>query len=332
KVPITESVPKPLLPIGRLPLVSYALKLLAFHGITDVLMNLHHLGDSIRDALGDGQKFGVRLRYSSEDEILGTGGGLKRVHEKLLCTTVVVNGDTLCDVDLFAALQAHRRSGALATMVLRPDDSAADYGQIEVDARDRIVRILGQGDTAAPTRSYMYTGVQIIEPRFLEYLPPAVHTCIIRQGYLKALQHQEILQGFISRDTWADAGTPERYLQVNLDALAQRLKMRYCDPLAGYAMEPRREVAEVVRLGQDTQLGSTTMLHPPVLLGDEVRVGERTVVGPGVILGDRVQVGKDAQLRATIVLEGARIDAGAQLDGMLVGKRASLALKAAPKS
>jgi mannose-1-phosphate guanylyltransferase/phosphomannomutase len=325
-LPITETVPKPLLPVGHIPLVGYALHLLRYHGITDVFLNLHHLGRSLREVLGDGADYGVHLTYSPEEEILGTGGGLKKIHEKLRHTVVVVNSDTLIDVDLHAALAAHRRSGALATMVLREAPERGNFGQIEIDAQMRIVRILGQGPALDAHRSLMFTGVQIFEPRFLEYIPPGVHACIVRDGYCKALRHQEPLYAYVAEHYWADAGTPSSYLQANTDALMQTMALRHIDPLSGYAMAPKRDVAEVVRMGTDVALGSTTHLQPPVLLGDHVRLGERTTVGPGSILGSNVSVGKDASLSQCIVLDGARIEPGAQLSRMLVGKKGMLAL------
>src|SRR5690606_15432847 len=123
-----------------------ALRLLAHHGITDVVVNVHHLADALQDSLGDGSKYGVNIAYSVEEEILGTGGGLKRMHRLFDDTFVVVNSDTLVDVDLDAALERHRELGALATMVLRKDPKQADFGQIEINDAGYVRKLLGQGD------------------------------------------------------------------------------------------------------------------------------------------------------------------------------------------
>ena len=334
-LPITETIPKPLLPVGHVPLIGYALKLLAHHGITDVIINLHYLGKAIRDSLKDGADYGVNITYSEEEEILGTGGGLKRMHEHLDGTTVVVNSDTVLDLDLHAAMREHRERGALATMVLREDPRRDEFGQIEIDHAGHIVRILGnpeklEADVA--TRSLMFTGVHIIEPRFLEYIPPDVHTCIIRYGYSKALSNNEPLFGSVMNNYWADAGTPERYYEVNSDALAQKMKLRHVDPLGGYALSPKRDVADVVRMGEDVDIGQGVRLLPPVLLGNDVRVGERCTVGPGTVLGDKVSLGKDAVVSRSIVLDGAKVEAGARLDRMLVGRKAALSLESPRRS
>ena len=324
--PITESVPKPLLPIGRLPLIGYALRLLAHHGITDVAINVHHLGRALRDALKDGSAYGVKLTYSVEDEILGTGGGVKRMHEFLDRTTVVLNSDTVLDVDLHAVLAEHRARQAMATMVLRHAPEHDEGGRIGLDAAGRIVEVPGYSENIKPRSRLMFSGVHVFEPRFLEYLPPNIHSCIIRYGYAKALQNKEPIYGTLMAGYWADAGTPASYYALHCDALAQRLRLRHVDPLGGYALTAKREVAEVVRMGESVDLGTDAHLAPPVLLGDQVRLGERSVLGPGAVLGDRVQVGREAHISDSVVLDGVRVDAGARLHRVLVGKKNSLKL------
>ena len=326
--PVTELVPKPLLPVGNLPLIGYAIKLLAHHGITDIIINLHHLGKQIKEELGEGEAFGVRLTYSEEEEILGTGGGLKRMHEQLSEDTfVVVNSDTILDVDLHGAIADHKRRGALATMVLRADPHQADFGQIEIDDSGRIRRILGQGEADIPLRALMFAGVHVFEPRFLEYIPPDVNTCVNRYAYIKALNNDEVLGSYVMDGYFADAGTPMRYYQANVDALDQAMKLRHADPLGGFALAPRREVAEVVRMGTDVQLGVGVNILPPVLLGDGVRLGDHSTVGPYAILQKDVQVGKEALIVHSILLENSRVEPGTRLARALLTKKTSLELK-----
>lgn len=324
-LPITEAVPKPLLPVGNIPLIGYALKLLAHHGITDVIVNVHHLGKVLREELGDGSQFGVEITYSEEEEILGTGGGIRKVREQLEDGPfVVVNSDTIIDVDLAEVIRAHRDCGALATLVLREDPRQSEFGQLEIDATGRVRKILGQGSADEPLRSFMFAGVHVIDPRFLDYIPPDVDTCIMRYGYVKALDNDEHLQGVVTDGYFHDAGTPARYFHANVDALSQAMGLRHVDPLAGYALEPKRAVAEVVRMGDNVDLGTGVEIRPPVLLGDESRIGPQTSVGPQCVIGKRVQIGKDAKLSRCVVLEGARIEAGAHVDQMLVARKATL--------
>ena len=327
-LPITETTPKPLLPVGNLPLIAYAVKLLAHHGIEEIIINVHHLASQCQETLGDGSDYGVKITYSVEEEILGTGGGLRRMRDHLNDGTfVVVNSDTLIDVDLGSAIEHHRETEALATMVVRQGNDQQDYGQIEIDESGQIGRILGQGELHEGLKPVMFTGVQIIEPEFLDFIPPDVETCIVRYGYIKALANGSKLMSYMSDGFWADAGTPERYFGVNWMALNQEMKLNHADPLSGFSLAPRKEVADVVRMGEDVELGQDVHIVPPVLLGDGCRVGDNATVGPYAIVGPRVQIGRESQLTHSIVQEGAKIAAGELVAHAMVGKKSRLDLK-----
>jgi NDP-sugar pyrophosphorylase family protein len=329
--PITETIPKPLLPVGNVPLIAFALKLMAKAGITEVIVNLHHLGKAIKEALGDGEAFGVKITWSEEEEILGTGGGLKKMHEALERETfVVINSDTIIDLDLKAAISMHRRKKALATLVLRADPRQEEFGQIEVDERGRIRRILGQGAAGGGVKPYMFAGVHVVEPRLLEYIPPDVNTCVMRYAYTKALGNNEHLHSVVATGYWNDAGTPDRYLQANLDALDQKMKLSHIDPLAGYAVHPKRAVADVVRMGSDVRLGDAVEILPPVVLGDECKVGDHAVVGPFCMAASRVQIGKTARVSHCVLLEDAKVEANERVDRVIVGRKGSLSADSVP--
>jgi CTP:phosphocholine cytidylyltransferase-like protein len=144
--PLTETTPKPLLPVGGTPLIVWNLLLLRAGGIREVIINLHYLGSMIEAALGDGSRWDMQIAYSYEPELLGTGGGLKKAEEFFEGESfLVMNGDTLTNVDLPALQEFHRSQAGVATLVLRDDPHAEQWGAVESDAQDRILRINGRG-------------------------------------------------------------------------------------------------------------------------------------------------------------------------------------------
>ena len=146
--PLTNTIPKPLLPIAGTPLIVWNLLLLKRHGFHDVVINLHHLGPMIEQAFGNGSRYGLRIIYSHEPVILGTGGGLKQAEPHFSGESVLVlNGDTLVELDLGALCAFHQQRDAVATLVLRKDPEAARWGLVEMDSDNRIVRITGRGRT-----------------------------------------------------------------------------------------------------------------------------------------------------------------------------------------
>ncbi len=219
--PLTEQTPKPLLPVGGQPLIVWALALLRRHGVREVVVNLHHLGEQIEQALGDGSAWGLRITYSREPVILGTGGGLKQA-EPLFGGDdfLVVNGDTIMDVDLTALIARHRAEQAVATMVLRDDPDTARWGPVTLDVHDRVMTINGRGRLGTdPTRTTMFAGAHIVSSRLLRDVPPRRDSSII-DAYVAVLAAGGRVAGFRMGGYWSDVGTPERYAQVQRDAEA----------------------------------------------------------------------------------------------------------------
>ena len=172
--PITDRMPKALVPVAGRPMIEFALLLLRHYGVRDIVINLHHFGTQIEDHLGDGQRFDVNISYSHETELLETGGGLLKAKAFLQDGTfIVINTDALIDVDLAAVLNDHRRNNAAATLVLRPDAEADRYGSIDIDADGRICRFLEHrfpGQPVGAIKKLMFTGVQVLEPRVFDYM------------------------------------------------------------------------------------------------------------------------------------------------------------------
>lgn len=207
--PLTDQVPKPLLQAGGCPLIAYSLALVRAAGIRDVVVNLHHRGDLIRAALGDGAAYGVHIRYSEENPILETGGAIRHA-EPLLAgeAFVVLNSDIVIDLDLRALIAWHGARGALATMVLRADPEAARYGAIEIDAEQRIRRFLGQPATvAAPLTPLMFTGVHVFEPGVFAHLGHGRFS-ITRETYPAMLRAGCPLFGYVFDGYWRALDTP----------------------------------------------------------------------------------------------------------------------------
>jgi NDP-sugar pyrophosphorylase family protein len=227
--PLTNTTPKALVPVAGRPLIEYGLLLLKSQGITEVVINLHHLGEKIRTTLGDGGLYGLHITYSPEDPLLDTGGGIKKAQPFLNGDTfVVLNCDTILDIDLGAVLTTHQRNHAAATLVLRPDADAARYGVIETNEQGQIRRFLGQpAQVAAPLSAFMFTGCQVLEPRIFDFMPADTVFSTTRATYPQMLHAGEPLHGFIHHGPWMvvdDAAGMQRATQA---ILSGAVRLRY---------------------------------------------------------------------------------------------------------
>lgn len=227
--PLTDSLPKPLLPLGPHPLLVWNLLLLRKYGITDIVINLHHRGDQIREAIGAGEQFGLQVTYSSESVLLGTGGGIKQAEAHFRGESfLVLNGDTIVDLNLADMVACHHRSQAIATMALRDDPEVDRWGAIETNDQDHVVTINGKGIPQDGSRlassRRMFAGVHVLTPALLQDVPIGVFSSII-DAYVAWLERDATVAGYVFSGYWTDVGTPERYLQVQHDWTAGLLHL-----------------------------------------------------------------------------------------------------------
>src|SRR5579862_9782624 len=140
--PLTEVTPKPMLEVGGRPLIHYPLAMLRRAGISEVAINVHHLGSAIQHGLGDGSQLGLRITYAPEPVLLGTGGPLNGLRDYLGGDPIVnANSDGILDLDLAAMIAGHRKRAALATIALFGPANLDYYSLIEIDGDERIRRM-----------------------------------------------------------------------------------------------------------------------------------------------------------------------------------------------
>ena len=289
--------PKPMLPVCGIPILAYGIANLVAHGVTELVVNTHHLGDVIRRELGDGRQYGARIHYIHEGQIFGTGGGLKhalhlldpegRDEPFLSC-----NGKLIFDVDLTALAEAYRRAAAdaggaevLGMMVVRRVPDALDWGAVDV-REGRVRDVLGTGE-------HMFCGVHVTRPSVVARLPEG-EACMIRQGYLPWLRAGGVVRAYEHEGGYfAEHSTPERYLESNR-ALLGGAALRHPP-------------------GRLTGIDPTARIHPSAAIAAPVRICAGAVIGPGVAVGPYTVVGEGAVVNASIadavVWAGARVDA-----------------------
>ncbi|MEA2126422.1 MAG: mannose-phosphate guanylyltransferase, partial [Solirubrobacteraceae bacterium] len=167
--PLTSDVPKPVVTLVDRPFLAFMLEWLASHGVDDVVLSCGFKADSVRDVLGDGSAYGVRLRYAEEPRPLGTGGALKFCEDLLDERFLMLNGDVLSDIDLTAQIAQHESTGARGTLALVPVADPSNYGLVRTDAESRVLEFIEkpQGDVGVNTIS---AGAYVLERSVLDLL------------------------------------------------------------------------------------------------------------------------------------------------------------------
>jgi mannose-1-phosphate guanylyltransferase len=285
--PLTDVVPKPAVPVAGVPLVRWSLALLAGAGARRAAVNVHHLPDVMaRVAAEAAADAGLALAVSREPVIAGTGGALREAREHLAGAdaVVVVNGDVLFDLDVGAAVAAHRASGALATMVLMEMPPGAKYATVDVDAQGAVRRIAGRGPGGPDLRALHFTGVHVLSPALLARVPAEPFELDVNRHVYPPLLEAGAVRGHVVHGYWNDLGTPERYLAANLDVLGGRVPQARFAGVRPFAIAPSATVEEGADVGPGVHAGpgarlaaGCTVREAVIWAGTAIRPGERVI-------------------------------------------------------
>lgn len=307
--PLTVDRTKPAIPFLNKPLICYSVEYLSKFGIKEIVVNLHHKGESVCQALGDGQSFGVKIFYSQEDEILGTSGAMDHAKHWLKDDTfIVMNGKVITDIDLNDALNTHRSRNALATLVLKENPKRERFSKVLLDNVGNIERFGAFPDPNIDPNinsdtPLMFTGIQILEPEIFNYIPPKQFSHSTTDVYPKAIAEGRIIAAHISNGDWYELSTLARYLDISLNFLSQENKNTI--------------------FGLGTQIAKSASIKESILW-------QRVTVEEGadlyrVIIGDDVTISANTKLENVVVI---RQDRCKEIEsGEVVGENVIVPLK-----
>jgi len=284
--PLTDLRPKPALPVRGAPLISYALAALARHGVTEVVVNVHHFPELLMEAARRHCPAAIELRFSPEAELLETGGGIRRVADFLRESDpcLIVAGDMLFDANLSALIERHRERGAAWTLLLREGDPRAQsFGTIGIDSTGRLRRIGRRFDFGGEERAGLYAWVNVVAARAFESLPERevfghLDHWIAPQLAAGAEDIRGELLG-AEQFVWEPVGTPAEYLAVNLEPIP----LSYQEAIADAQRAGARVEGDVV-IGAGAELGPGVRLKRAVVWDGE-RVPEGLEASDGVFAG-----------------------------------------------
>ncbi len=219
--PLTNHTPKPMLPIAGRPLLEHVITHLRDCDVTNLAINLHHLPGAVMNYFGDGSRWGVKLRYSLEEQLLGSAGGVKRLQSFFDETFIVYYGDVFTQTDLWPMIALHQHTGALVTMGLYHVPDPWNRGIVQLDKRQRIIRFAEK-----PARDQVFShlanaGIYVMEPKVLERISPGEVSDFGSDVFPRLLAEGVTMSGYVIHDHLIDIGLPEKYEEANRLASTQ---------------------------------------------------------------------------------------------------------------
>jgi len=293
-LPATKTLPKPCFPILNKPMIVYIIERLRAVGVSEIVVNLHHLPEIIKATLKEWCVDGVTIHFSYEENILGTAGGIKKVQDILDGDTFILyNGDIFSEVDLTSAVRFHKENASKATMIVKEGDHPAFIG---LNDDFRITRFpygaLKSSDDY--TKRTYFTGIHIFEPTVFDYIPEVKFSGINSDVYPKMLSDGHLAYGYVTDTYFIDIGTPADYLRLN-----------------SYLLKGKEYVT-----GLDTKISDGSMIKNAVI-GHRCTIERGAKIIDSVILND-VVIKESAVIKNSVILNGCVVPAGGIVENTIL--------------
>jgi len=314
--PLTETLPKPLIPLVDRALLHHMLDHLGRHAVTEVILSSSYLEPAFATFLAE-RHGAPKVTWVTEASPLDTAGAIANAARQLDETYVVLNGDIVTDLDLTALRRFHLERGAVATIALHRVEDARPYGLVAVGDDGRVTEF--REKPADPVPGTINAGTYVLEPEALRSVVPGQRVSLEREVFPKLIESGDPVFGSVASAYWIDLGTPQKFLQATFDALEGRIAgLSYVAP----HVDPKAEVSLLAHLGRwvvvgpDVVVGADAVIDDSVLLrGAVVERGARirdSIVGPNAV------VGSNAAIEGAVLAEGARVPPGTSSSGARV--------------
>ena len=317
--PLTYGMPKPMVPVLNRPVMEHAARLLARHGFRETIANLHWFPELIEGRFGDGSEFGLELSYSHETQLLGTAGGVRNAADFLGDSFLVVAGDALTDIDFTAMREFHESHDGLVTMATKRVADTDQFGVVIAGEGGRIQGFQEKPDPAEALSDLANTCIYMFRAEVFDYFPapgtsndagpddPPEFADWAKDVFPALLEADVPFYSHEIEAYWNDIGNLDELRQGNLDALHGAVRVEPGAP----------QVQEGIRAASSLDGAEVS---GPVLVGADVQIGtEVRIEGPAVV-GDHCRIADGAQIRDSILLEGAELPPAAILVGGIAGR------------
>ncbi|MCL2829072.1 MAG: sugar phosphate nucleotidyltransferase [Oscillospiraceae bacterium] len=310
--PVSVDAPKPMVRLFDRPVLGHILHLLKKNQIAEACLTLRFMPRAITDHFGDGADYGLQLTHQIEETPLGTAGSVAACSEFIDGEDVlIISGDAVCDFDLQQCIQFHRERNADATIVLYAHPEPLEYGLVMTDETGRIERFIEKPPWNQVFTNRVNTGIYILSPKAIAEIPGDGPYDFGRDLFPKLLEKGMKLYGVEAPGYWCDIGSPAAYLQSGIDALEEKLHLDFGVERRGHGLWTHSPIPVGV------------VVRQPCYIGQDVILETGAVIGPHAMIGAGSHISTGAEVVRSVV-DGALVDRDVRLEGVVVGRGASL--------
>ncbi|MCX6827480.1 MAG: sugar phosphate nucleotidyltransferase [candidate division Zixibacteria bacterium] len=340
--PLTINIPKPMVPIGNIPMMEHVVHLLKRNGFDDLMALLFFQGEEIKNYFKDGRKFGVKMDYLQPTEDYGTAGAVRFADSFIDETILVISGDLLTDFNLSQAIEWHHRKRSEATILLTRIENPLAYGIVIADDDGRINRFMEKPSWGEMFSDTINTGIYILEPPTVRLIPPRTNFDFSQNLFPLMLSKKLGLYGLIVDGYWKDVGNTDEYARAHDDLLANNVHLELGLEKTTIG-EGTLLTGKNVHLGKKLKVQGVAIIGHDTIIADNVTIrdsviGQRTRIGEGVelsnsVLWSDVWIGAESKIERAIICDRTKIgDNVALLDNVIVSDDCSVGSGATVKS
>ena len=311
--PLTDELPKPMVPIMNKPLLERNMENLKECGISDIVISTGYKSNYIKDYFEDGSKFGLNIEYVCEDIPLGTGGAIKMSERFFNDTFLVFNADIICNMNFLDLVEFHKTKSAAVTIAVTRVENPSVYGVIEYDQSDYALSFTEKPKADEIKSNYINAGVYVIEPEVLREIPANRPVSVEREVFPALLQKGKKIAVYKGCSYWMDIGTPEKYLQTHEDIMSGNCRISGLD----------FNKQGIFKDGK-TIIDTTAKLIAPVYLGNNVKIGAYTTVGPNSVIGDNSWIHTGGRVIGSVLWDNVDIGNYAKLNGAVAASNCNI--------
>ena len=306
--PLTCSKPKPMVTVANKPVIEHITELLKRNDIINMAATLQYMPDLISEYFGDGDAFGIKMRYYIEQKPLGTAGSVKNAEDFLDEPFLVISGDALTDIDLRKAIHFHRQNDAMATLILKRVDIPLEYGVVVTDQEGRIVRFLEKPCWGEVFSDTVNTGIYILSPEIFSYIKPDTVFDFSRDLFPILLKEKKRMFGYITEEYWCDIGDVCAYTQAHADILDGKVRVNI----------PGREFSKGIWIGEGTIIEEDASLSSPCIIGSQCHIRQGAQIGSYSVIGDHNIISENCGIKKSVIWKNSTLSRNVQLRGSVI--------------
>ncbi len=290
--PLTCTIPKSLIPVVNKPVIERQMLLLKSAGITDIILAVSIMADTIQKFFKDGKRLGVKIQYTDEKEPLGTAGAVKLAEDHLKDDNFfMLNGDVILNFDFKEMIKVHQKNKGLGVIASKIVPDPSRYGVIIADEKsNKIIKFLEKADYKPPDGENIpmpiNAGVYLLEPDIFQYIAPKKKVSMEREVF-PVLSNEEKLYHYSIPGIWKDIGKPGELLEGNIQLMNDILKN----------LKEKKDNL----IDENLDIEGKALIYPPVTIGKDVVIRKNCRIGPNVIIGDNVYIGANTEIKNTLI-------------------------------